>query len=145
MSATDRAHSVPPTVYVEAAGADRDIPLIVLDLEADSGIADSLVRRLATSLWRARRTHVLALIAAQTPAMQTDLIKTVLGLCRARETFQINLSLDAAAALYAQLEQQLAIAETQCDEDGCPAVGVLDGKCGEHREAADGRLRLVGA
>lgn len=144
-TATDRAHSVPPTVYVEAAGADRDIPVIVLDLEADNWIAKSIVRRLATSLARARRTHLLALIAAQRTSMQDDLLVTALGLCRARETFQISLTHDAALALYESLGEQLDVAETECDADGCHAVGVLGGKCGEHHEAADGPLRLVGA
>lgn len=143
MSAADRAHSVPPGVFVEAAGADRDIPVIVLDLEGDSGIAKSIVRRFATSLWRARRTHILGVIAAAPASGQDALLATALGIARGRDTFQISLTHDAAQALYAQLEEQLTVAESTCDEGGCDAVGLLGGKCGEHREAADGRLRLV--
>ena len=135
-TATDRAHSIPPAVYVEAAGADRDIAVLVLDLEADTGIAQSIFRRLAIGLWRNRRTHLLALIGAAAPSVQDKLVTTGLGLVRNQGTFQISLTHDAALTLYRQLEEQLDVAETQCAREGCEAIGLLGGLCDEHDEAA---------
>lgn len=133
MSTTDTSHSTPPAVELDAAGRDRDIPLVTLDL-AGGGIDRSMVRQLANALAGVNGAYWLRIIAAGGPGSQVW-VDRVVGAARTRGVFQVDLTHDAAAVLYERLGEALTVAETTCRRDGCDAVGLFDGVCAAHAEA----------
>ena len=130
------AHSIPPAVEVDAVGPDRDIAVIVLDLE-EGGIARSMVRTLAKSgggLW-------LSGVASYPIGSweHEEFIDRILARVRGSQVFRPELTYDAACVLRQRLDAALDVAESECRRDGCTSIGLLGGLCAAHDEAADVR------
>lgn len=141
---TDTAHSAPPEVAVEGRGLHGDIPVITLDLEAGA-IARSIIRRIGAAMLRHRASFLFTTIGAETPSGREPYIDNVLGFCRPQGAFQVDLSHEAAEDLHRQLTDALRVAETECRQGGCYAVGTHDGLCPHHAERADMRVMTGGA
>ncbi|WP_030526629.1 hypothetical protein [Phycicoccus jejuensis] len=134
------AHSVPPAVILTAVGRDRDIAVVTLDLEAGA-IARSMLRRLAGSLFAAKRTFMLQSVAHE-PASVEDggATSVVLGIARSGNAFQIDLTHEAAQQLHDELGRALGDAETECATDGCSAIALIDGHCAADNERLARRI-----
>jgi hypothetical protein len=129
-----RTHSAPPNVQVEAVGQWADQAIITVDL-AGGAIDRSILRDLAKALTDQHGTYWLTL-AAKSPVSGDQFLDRALHAARGRAVFELDLHVDAARALYEALGDALDMAETDCRRDGCPAVGVRDGLCVGHDEAA---------
>lgn len=140
-----RTHSAPPDVTVEAVGQWADIAVITLDL-AGGAIDRSVLRDLAKALTDQHGTYWLTL-AAKAPHTGDQFLDRALHAARARGVFDLELTVDAARALHERLGEALDIADSTCRRDGCDAVGLRDGLCVGHDEAAGyvPTLRSVGA
>lgn len=141
MSATaSTAHSVPPAVILEAVGRERDIAVITLDLEAGA-IARGMLRRLAGSLFAAKRTFLLQSVAHEPVAVEDGgVTSVVLGIARPHSAFQVDLTHEAARQLHDDLGRALADAETECATDGCTAIALIDGHCAADDERLSRRI-----
>lgn len=139
VDATERTHSAPPEVTVEGRGRLGDIPVITLNLEGGA-IARSMMRSLARSLSLARAAHWLHIIGREPAgsAGAEQYLDRALDVARPAGAFQVELDLDAAHALYQQLNEVLDVAETECRWDPCVAVGTLDGLCPAHHDRLEG-------
>lgn len=143
MSTTTTAHSAPPEVTIEGRGQWGDIPVLTLDLEAGT-IARSMVRQLAKALAHpVNGAYWLRIIADASPGSE-QWVDRLLDAAKARAVFQLDLSHDAAQALYDELGRALEVAETTCTQSGCEAIGTLDGQCPAHTDRAD-VIRIGGA
>jgi hypothetical protein len=129
-----RTHSAPPDVQVDAVGQWADTAIITLDLSGGS-IDRSILRDLAKALADQHGTYWLTL-AAKSPTSGEQFLDRALHAARGRSVFAPELTVDAARALYEALGEALDAAETDCRRDGCPAVGIRDGLCVGHDEAA---------
>jgi hypothetical protein len=130
-----RTHSAPPNVEVQAVGQWADQAIITLDL-AGGSIDRSILRDLAKVLHSEHGVHWLNIAARGLPGDRDKYLDRALHAARGRAVFELDLHVDAARALYEALGDALDVAETDCRRDGCPAVGVRDGLCVGHDEAA---------
>jgi hypothetical protein len=133
-TSTSSTHSAPPDVTVDGRGQWADIPVLTLDL-AGGAIDRSILRYLSKVLYSEHGLHWLAIAARGLPGDREKYLTRALAAARGRGVFDIELSLDAAQALYERLGEALEVAETTCHRDGCDAVGLRDGLCIGHDEA----------
>jgi hypothetical protein len=127
-----RTHSVPPAVELEVEGPNRDLAVIVVDLEAGGAIARSIVRDLV----EARVDQWLA-DAVLYPGNLESLVDRILG--AARPAFRLEFTPDAATDLRDSLTTALDAAESECASDGCSSIAVIDGHCAADDERLNTR------
>lgn len=127
-----RTFSGAPAVELEAEGPNRDLAVIVVDLEAGGAVARSVVRDLVKA-----RVDQLLMDADVHPSGIEGYLDRILG--AARPAFRLEFTPDAATELRDALSTALDAAEVTCAVGDCIAIATHDVRCAAHDEAADVR------
>lgn len=136
---TERTHSLPPAIDVEAVGRDLDQALITIDLEGGA-IARSIVKDLARGLTLEHLVHMLTVIGRRGPGVNVEpYVDLVITAVRPYRALQVELTVEAAQDLYDLLGHVLKVAESTCARDGCDSIATHGLLCGPHDEALDVR------